>query len=95
MVLLWHCLSQWCGGKAVVGTDIPGNREWIEEGINGFLFPLRNLKVLAKKIKILVDNKKLRDEVPKINHGLVKEKVNINNLLQQFLKIYSETITSR
>jgi len=31
-------------------TDIPGNREWIREGENGFLFPARDHESLAKKM---------------------------------------------
>jgi glycosyltransferase involved in cell wall biosynthesis len=31
-------------------TDIPGNREWIEDKKNGFLFPISDHQALAKKI---------------------------------------------
>lgn len=48
-----------CGLPPIV-TDIPGNREWIENGVNGFLFPSKNPKVLAEKIVELIENEPLR-----------------------------------
>jgi glycosyltransferase involved in cell wall biosynthesis len=47
-------------GLAPVVTDIAGNREWIENGVNGFLFPPRNSEVLAEKINQLIENSQLR-----------------------------------
>jgi L-malate glycosyltransferase len=38
-----------CGCFSVV-TDIPANRQWISEGINGFFVPLNNVESLAAKI---------------------------------------------
>lgn len=75
-------------GKPVVVTDIPGNREWVEEGKNGFLFPMKNSNKLAGKLKLLVDNKKLRDEIKPTNCNLIKKKANINNSMRQISKIY-------
>jgi len=33
----------------VVVTDLEGNREWIEDGENGFLFPKRDFRALAER----------------------------------------------
>jgi len=43
-----------------VVTDIPGNREWIENGKNGLLFPPKNPKALAGKLVQLIEDKRLR-----------------------------------
>ncbi|UCB52866.1 MAG: glycosyltransferase family 4 protein [Candidatus Zixiibacteriota bacterium] len=37
-------------GLLPIVTDIPGNREWIGEGKNGFLFPVSDHKSLAERI---------------------------------------------
>jgi len=50
-----------CGLPAVV-TDISGNREWIQNGKNGLLFPPRNSKALAEKIMRLIENEDLRKQ---------------------------------
>ena len=47
-------LEAMASGLIPVITDIPGNREWIEDGKNGFLFPTSNHKALAEKIIYVV-----------------------------------------
>jgi len=47
-------------GLAPLVTDIPGNREWIEDGVNGFLFPPRSSTILAEKAIQLIQNPQLR-----------------------------------
>ena len=37
-------------------TDIPGNREWIQDGNNGFLFPASNPEALAEKIIYAIEH---------------------------------------
>jgi len=48
-------------GLIPVVTDIPGNREWIQDGKNGFLFPPSDHHHLAEKVVYLI-NKFIRWE---------------------------------
>jgi L-malate glycosyltransferase len=41
-------------GSIPVVTDIPGNREWIEDSVNGFIFPTSDYKILAERIIHLI-----------------------------------------
>lgn len=44
-------------GLAPVVSSIPGNREWIEDGVNGLLFPPGNSSALARALEqLLVDD---------------------------------------
>lgn len=47
-------------GRAVVTTDVPGCREVVVDGENGFLVPARDSSALAKALKILIKDAKLR-----------------------------------
>jgi len=38
-----------CGKPAIV-SDIPGNREWVQEGVNGWLFPDGDVEALRRAI---------------------------------------------
>lgn len=40
-------------GLPVLVSDIPGNREWVEEGVNGWLFPDSDVSALAENILAL------------------------------------------
>jgi glycosyltransferase involved in cell wall biosynthesis len=50
-------------GLPCLVTDIPGNREWVTEGENGWLFPSGDVDVLAAKIVQALDQ---RQSLPKI-----------------------------
>ena len=41
----------------VIVTDIPSNREWIQNEVNGFLIPVRDVKMLSGKIIRLLRNR--------------------------------------
>ena len=47
-------------GLPVVVSDIPGNREWVKNGKNGFLVPVKDPTALAEKIVFLLKNDDLR-----------------------------------
>lgn len=46
-------------GRAIIATDVPGCREVVEEGKNGFLVPPHNAALLAERILLLADNRDL------------------------------------
>ena len=58
----------------VVVSDIPGNREWVTDGKNGFLVPVKDAKALAEKIVFLLKNDNLRKLFGDNNSKLTKEK---------------------
>jgi len=57
-----------------VVTNIPANREWIENGKSGILAPTRNPKSLAQNIITLLENQSLRQSLGKEAYVTVKEK---------------------
>ncbi len=50
-------------GLPVLVSDIPGNREWVEDGDNGWLFPDGDAHALARKILMVMDR---RDELQRV-----------------------------
>ncbi len=48
-------------GKPIVTTDMPGCREIVEDGINGFLVPIKDSKALANKIKEILLNEDMKE----------------------------------
>jgi glycosyltransferase involved in cell wall biosynthesis len=49
--------------KAVVASDIPGNREVIRENKNGFLVDVENYETFAERILYLVENETERERL--------------------------------
>jgi len=50
-----------CGTRVLV-SDIPGNREWIRDGVNGRLFPLGDIEALQQALaEVLASTEELGD----------------------------------
>lgn len=49
-------------GKPIVTTDVPGCREVVDDGVNGFLAPPKDPEALANAIEKLVVNPELREQ---------------------------------
>jgi glycosyltransferase involved in cell wall biosynthesis len=62
-----------CGVFPIV-SDIDGNREWIEDGGNGLLFPVGNTDTLAEKIIQASKDADFRIQVVRRNLELIREK---------------------
>ena len=70
-------------GLPVITTDVPGCRDAIIDKKTGFLVPLKNPKVLAAKIQILIKDKKLQRMMGKAGRALALNKFDLKKL---FLK---------
>jgi len=57
-----------------VVSDIAGNREWITDGLNGFLFPVGDVSRLAEKIRIASHDLELRRKAAEYNIQMIKDK---------------------
>jgi glycosyltransferase involved in cell wall biosynthesis len=82
-------------GLSVIVTDIPGNREWVKDGENGYLVPVKDHVALAEKIKILLAEKSLQDKMRMKNIKLIEERGDwrknreiFYNAIQSLLKLY-------
>ena len=91
-------LEAMAGGLIPIVTDIPGNREWIEDGINGFLVPINRPKALAEKIVSSCQNMAGLQKIADRNQQMVREKANYQaNLLllrENFLQLVRKYKTS-
>ena len=56
-------------------TDIPANKQWIQEGVNGFLIPTGDPEILANKILYVYENyKELEKKAIPFNDKIIAEK---------------------
>lgn len=61
-------------GLPVVVPENDGNREWVRDGGNGWLFPARQPKALAEKIALALRDEAARAVAGRANVTLVREK---------------------
>ncbi len=80
-----------CGAAPIV-TDIPGNREWIQDGANGFLFPPRDSQTLGEKIVQLIENPHLQELYRQKNLHMIKEKADWQKCVAKMEAIYQSLV---
>ena len=76
-------------GLPVITTDWVGCRDTVIDGYNGFIIPPKNSKILAEKIKILINDSELRKSMGKNSRIYAEEYFSIENVIEQHLNIYS------
>lgn len=76
-------------GKAVVGTNIRGIRDLVQDGQNGFLVDVGDYNSTSSKIKILYDDRE-RLNLMSNNSCLTIKSYSIEKILDKLLKIYRE-----
>jgi glycosyltransferase involved in cell wall biosynthesis len=79
-------------GLPVVITDVADNRKWVEDGVNGFLVPIKDPKALAEKIIYLLRNEDVRKRFGKINREIIEERNNYYKEMEKMEDIYKELI---
>lgn len=60
-------------GLPIIGTNVGGLPEGIENGVNGFILPPKNVDQLTEKLNILIDDKDLRKKFGKNSLERVEE----------------------
>jgi len=72
----------------VVVTDLMVNRQWIQDGTNGFIVPIKDPKSLADKIITLLKDEDLRIKFGKNGRNMVKNKLNFYKEMEKVESIY-------
>lgn len=75
-------------GKPIIATNINGCKEIVKNNYNGFLIPIKNSNLLAKKIKILYFNRKLYKQMSNNNITLSKKLFSVHQVIKKHIKIY-------
>ena len=82
-------------GRAIVTTDVPGCRDVVRHGENGFLVPPRDGKALASTLALLLNNKTLRATMGARGREIVVRDFSEECLNEQILAVYRELLTIR
>jgi N,N'-diacetylbacillosaminyl-diphospho-undecaprenol alpha-1,3-N-acetylgalactosaminyltransferase len=76
--------------KPIVTTNAVGCKEVVDEGINGFLVPIKDSKELAKKVEILIEDENLREEFGKNSRKKAVNEFDIKIVVNKYIEIYDK-----
>ena len=79
-------------GRPVLVSDIPGNREWVTPGENGWLFPDGDDKVLANAILHAIQQRAELPDMGRRARQIAEERADWNKNFQQLLGIYKKMV---
>lgn len=80
-----------CGCFPIV-CDLEANRFWVKDGENGFLIPLDDADMLAKRIAETQDRPDLYTKAREMNFELIREKATVKNNIATFISRYEKLI---
>ena len=79
-------------GKAIVASNVVGNKDCVKNGVNGYLLPM-NVSDFADKIVELAQNDELRNNMGKESRELFIEEFYIENRIHLLQEKYEEIIS--
>ncbi|MDI6735237.1 MAG: glycosyltransferase family 4 protein [bacterium] len=79
-------------GVPVVITNSGENKEWIKDGENGFIVPVKRPEVIAEKIIYLLANEALRRRIGQEGRKTIEEKNNYYREMEKMEKLYRELV---
>jgi len=77
-------------GRPIVTTDVPGCRECVEEGINGFLVPAQNAQMLAEALDILMSNEELRLKMGRASREKMLKEMSLQQVITETQEFYEQ-----
>lgn len=83
-----------CGLPPVV-TDIAANQPWVRDGENGFLFPPKDYKTLAKKVAGLLKDEEKRAACGQASRRIVIERANQETEMAKVEQIYERVLNMK
>jgi len=81
-------------GTFPIATDIEANRNWIENGHNGFLFPCRNESALSLRIIGAIEKPELRHSAAEQNWKIIQSRASWKREMAKMETIYQELLDS-
>jgi glycosyltransferase involved in cell wall biosynthesis len=79
-------------GLPVIVTDFGDNRKWVQDGLNGYVIPVRSPEFLALRIIHLIRNNDIREKFGQINRQIIEERDNWRKEMEKMERLYRELI---
>lgn len=72
----------------IITTDVPGCRELVEDGKNGFFVPVKNVDKVVEKLKLLIENPTLRHKFGEYSRQKAVTEFDVKLIVEKHLDLY-------
>ncbi len=79
-------------GSFPIATNIDANRNWIENGSNGLLFPCRDVSALSHNLIEAIEKPDWRESVVDQNWDIIQRRASWNKEMQKMERIYQDLL---
>jgi glycosyltransferase involved in cell wall biosynthesis len=76
----------------IVTTDMPGCRETVRDGWNGFLIPPRDSQAIARALEALLEAPERRREMGRNSLQLVQERFELSIVAREYAEVYRDAL---
>ena len=74
-------------GRPIITTDVPGCRETVVDGVNGFLVPARDADALAQKMLLFIHQPELIAPMGQASRRLAEERFDVHKVNQRLMGV--------
>ena len=74
-------------GRPIITSDVPGCRETVVDGVNGFLVPARNVQALADKMLTFIQQPELIQPMGQASRRIAEERFDVHKTNQRLIDI--------
>jgi glycosyltransferase involved in cell wall biosynthesis len=85
-------LEAMSSGLVPISTDVGDVRDWISDGVNGFVIPIKDPVTLAEKIIYLFQNRDARTEFGEKSRDMVCERADYYKEMKKVEEMYKELV---
>jgi len=78
--------------KPIVTFNVDGAWEIVDEGKNGYIVPMKDTKAMARKLKLLIKDDKLRRKMGKCSQEKVSNDWTIENMVKETDRLYKSLV---
>jgi glycosyltransferase involved in cell wall biosynthesis len=75
-------------GRPIITTTSIGCKDVVDDGVNGFLVPIKDSDALAEKLRVLIEDKELRVKMGKAAREKAERDFSLDKVVQKHMEIY-------
>ena len=79
-------------GRPIITTKSIGCKDTVEDGVNGFLIPIKDSHALAEKLKILIENPALRQKMGRESRRIAERDFSLDDVIKKHLEVYQSLV---